>query len=49
MAKVRGISRAEVARLLKENIRNIDVEIAGLRARQQGLEKALSILKGEGP
>lgn len=49
MAKARGISRAEVARLLKENIRNIDVEIAGLRARQQGLEKALSILKGEGP
>lgn len=45
----KGISKRESIKLLKENIRGIDVEITRLRAQQQGMEKALSILKGEGP
>jgi hypothetical protein len=49
VAKARGISRAEAIRLLRQASRDIDFEIALLRARQQGIEKAMSILQGEGP
>jgi hypothetical protein len=49
VAKARGISKIEAIRLLKQASRDIDFEIALLRARQQGIEKAMSILLGEGP
>lgn len=47
--KGRSISKREAIRLLKRNISEIEMEIAGLRQKQQGMEKALSILNGEGP
>lgn len=47
--RARGISKRETIRLLKQAINNIELEISRLRAKQQGIEKAMSILLGEGP
>lgn len=38
-----------IAATIKERIREIDVEIAALRAKQTGLEVALSIAQGMSP
>lgn len=43
-----GISKNSAIKLLKQRIWDIEMEISGLRHRQQGMEKALSILNGEG-
>jgi len=45
----RSISKRDAVSKLKARIREINVEISHLRARQQGLEKALAILQGESP
>jgi hypothetical protein len=45
----KGLSKRDSISLVKKAVRDIEEEISRLRAKQQGLEKALSILLGEGP
>jgi hypothetical protein len=47
--KHKGASKRDSISLVKKAVREIEEEISWLRAKQQGLEKALSILLGEGP
>jgi hypothetical protein len=47
--RARSISKREAVKVLKRRIMEIEVEVAALRQRQQGMEKALSILNGESP
>ncbi len=44
-----AVRQREIIAAIKSRIRDIDVEVAMLRARQQGLEIALTIAEGNAP
>lgn len=43
------VSKRDAVRMLKQQVKDVEMEITKLRMKQQGLEKAINILMGEGP